>query len=140
MDQTETISELRREVAGMRFGLFLVATGGLIALALWNVFAIGNIPRMEKIFEDMLGSRDKLPELTKWIIGYGRAGAGLMPIVVVGFLTVISWSVMLLMRHTWKFLLVAIVAALLLTVHGQIIGTGLNMPLMQIIQGINEHS
>ncbi len=30
------------------------------------------VPKFEKIFEDMLGSRDKLPELTKWVIGFSR--------------------------------------------------------------------
>jgi len=30
------------------------------------------VPKFEKIFEEMLGSRDKLPELTKWVIGFSR--------------------------------------------------------------------
>ena len=30
------------------------------------------VPRFEVIFEDMLGSKDKLPELTKWVIGFSR--------------------------------------------------------------------
>jgi type IV pilus assembly protein PilC len=30
------------------------------------------VPRFETIFEDMLGSKDKLPELTKWVIGFSR--------------------------------------------------------------------
>jgi type IV pilus assembly protein PilC len=30
------------------------------------------VPKFEKIFEDMLGSKDKLPELTKAVIGFSR--------------------------------------------------------------------
>jgi type IV pilus assembly protein PilC len=30
------------------------------------------VPKFEKIFEDMLGSRDKLPEITKAVIGFSR--------------------------------------------------------------------
>ncbi len=33
------------------------------------------VPRFEAIFEDMLGSKDKLPELTKFVIGFSRTMA-----------------------------------------------------------------
>jgi hypothetical protein len=141
MDQSDTVSELRREVAGLRFGLFLTATVILGALALWNLFVAFNIPKYEKIFEDMLGSRDKLPVITKWVVDYARLGGGqLMPIAVVGAFSLGAWSVMLLTRHSWKFMLVAILAVIGLTLHGLVITAAMQFPLMQIIQGINEHS
>ena len=139
MDQSDTVGELRREIAGLRFGLFLTATVVLLALALWNLFVAWNIPKYEKIFEDMLGSRDKLPDLTKWVIGYARFGGNLMPFAAIGSFVLITWSVMLLTRHSWRFMLVAVFAIIGLTLHGLIITVAVNIPLMQIIQGINEH-
>ncbi len=139
MDETETIHQLRREVVGLRFGIFLISTAVLGAFALVNLIAVLYIPKFEKIFEDMLGSRDKLPELTKWVIGYARVGGNLMPLVVIGSFVLIAWSVMLLTRHTWKFMLVTMFAVSGLILHGLVITMALNLPLLQIIQGINEH-
>jgi hypothetical protein len=137
MDQSDTVSELRREVAGLRFGLFLTATVVLLSFALLNLLVVWNIPKYEKIFEDMLGSRDKLPELTKWVIGYGRLGGNLMPFAAIVSFVLITWSVMLLTRHSWRFMLVAIFAVFGLILHGLAITVALNMTLVQIIQGIN---
>jgi type IV pilus assembly protein PilC len=43
-----------------------------IALAIMVFLMLVIVPRFEKIFEDMLGSADKLPELTKMVIGFSR--------------------------------------------------------------------
>lgn len=43
-----------------------------IAVAIMVFLMMVIVPRFEKIFEDMLGSRDKLPELTKLVIGFSR--------------------------------------------------------------------
>jgi len=53
------------------------------------------VPRFETIFEDMLGSKDKLPELTKWVIGFSRWMWDyiwyIIAVVVTGF---VSWRAM----------------------------------------------
>jgi hypothetical protein len=137
MDQSEAVNALRREVAGLRFGIFLTATVLLAALAVWNIFVAWTIPKYEKIFEDMLGSRDKLPALTKMVIDYARLGGNLMPIAAVGAFAVGSWSMMLLMRHSWRFMLVALLAIIALILHGFIITVAINSPMIQIVEGIN---
>lgn len=43
-----------------------------IAAAIMVFLMLVIVPRFETIFEDMLGSKDKLPELTKWVIGFSR--------------------------------------------------------------------
>lgn len=43
-----------------------------IAVAIMVFLMLVIVPRFEKIFEDMLGSKDKLPELTKMVIGFSR--------------------------------------------------------------------
>jgi hypothetical protein len=136
MDQSDTVSALRREIAGLRFGLFMTATVLLAALALWNFFVVWSIPKYEKIFEDMLGSREKLPEPTKIVINYARLGGNLMPIVVVGAFALGAWSAMLLTRHSSKFMIVALLAIIVLTLHGVIVNMAMKLPAIQIFQGI----
>mgnify|MGYP000915416430 CR=1 FL=1 len=62
-----------------------------IALAIMVFLMLVIVPRFEKIFEDMLGDKNKLPELTKWVIGFSRwmgdnvlwLGLGIVVVVVV---------------------------------------------------------
>jgi len=140
MEQDSAIGDLRREVAGLRFGIFLGIVVILALLTLANLFSITFIPRYEKIFEDMLGSTSKLPELTKWIIGYGRAGNGLLPYALVFSCFALGVAIMNWMRKSWTFILVGIVTFLLLGLHMIVLNLACNMPLIQIIQGINEKS
>ncbi len=43
-----------------------------IAVGIMIFLMLVIVPKFEKIFEDMLGSKDKLPELTKFVIGFSR--------------------------------------------------------------------
>lgn len=43
-----------------------------IAVAIMVFLMLVIVPRFEKIFEDMLGDKNKLPELTKLVIGFSR--------------------------------------------------------------------
>src|SRR5882757_4938158 len=55
-------------VAAMVYPVIVMVIAVGIMIFLMTVI----VPKFEKIFEDMLGSRDKLPELTKWVIGFSR--------------------------------------------------------------------
>lgn len=44
----------------------------IIAVAIMVFLMLVIVPRFEKIFEDMLGDKNKLPELTKLVIGFSR--------------------------------------------------------------------
>jgi type IV pilus assembly protein PilC len=55
-------------VAAMVYPIIVMVIAVGIMVFLMTVI----VPKFEKIFEDMLGSRDKLPELTKWVIGFSR--------------------------------------------------------------------
>jgi type IV pilus assembly protein PilC len=53
------------------------------------------VPKFEKIFEDMLGSRDKLPELTKVVIGFSRwMQDNLLLLVAIAVAIFIGWQVL----------------------------------------------
>lgn len=138
MEQDSTVSDLRREVAGLRFGLFLMMLGLVAFVGLANLYAVVGLPRYEKIFEDMLGSKDKLPELTKLIFTYSRAGGGLLPYAVVFSLCALAFALMNWTRKSWRFMLVGMLVILLLGMHAIMLGVSMNMPLIQIIQGIND--
>ena len=55
-------------VAAMVYPIIVMVIAVGIMIFLMTVI----VPKFEKIFEDMLGSRDKLPELTKAVIGFSR--------------------------------------------------------------------
>ncbi len=55
-------------VAAMVYPIIVMIIAVLIMVFLMLVI----VPRFEKIFEDMLGSADKLPSLTKLVIGFSR--------------------------------------------------------------------
>lgn len=55
-------------VAAMVYPIIVMCIAAAIMVFLMLVI----VPRFESIFEDMLGSKDKLPELTKWVIGFSR--------------------------------------------------------------------
>lgn len=55
-------------VAAMVYPIIVMVIAVGIMVFLMTVI----VPKFEKIFEDMLGSRDKLPELTKYVIGFSR--------------------------------------------------------------------
>ncbi len=63
-----------------------------IALAIMVFLMLVIVPRFEKIFEDMLGDKNKLPQLTKLVIGTSRwVGDNILYIVAVIVVGFIVW-------------------------------------------------
>ena len=63
-----------------------------IAVAIMVFLMLVIVPRFEKIFEDMLGSADKLPELTKLVIGFSRwMGDNFLFLVIGTVVTIVGW-------------------------------------------------
>ena len=66
----------------------------IIAVAIMVFLMLVIVPKFEKIFEDMLGSRDKLPEITKIVIGFSRwMGSNFWYLVIIGALFFIFWKI-----------------------------------------------
>lgn len=137
MSLDQTVNELRNEIAAIYFALFISASIVLAVLILLNLITVFGISRYEKVFEDMLGSRDKLPDLTKLVIGYGRLAYGYMPVAILVSFGLIAWSLMMQWRRGCGFLWVAIVAVTLLSLHLYVVKQALQLPLVQIIQSIS---
>jgi type IV pilus assembly protein PilC len=53
------------------------------------------VPKFEKIFEDMLGSKDKLPDLTKFVINFSRTIQDNFILLIIGTVgAIVLWRVM----------------------------------------------
>ena len=99
------------------------------------VFLIAS-PKFEKIFEDMLGSRDKLPDLTRVILGWAR----LMQNNVLLLLPLSALPIVLLWRSRGSRLWCVLVSAasvllILISLTGVV---AMFQPLTQIIQNVSE--
>jgi len=78
-------------VAAMVYPIIVMVIAVGIMVFLMTVI----VPKFEKIFEDMLGSRDKLPELTKWVIGFSRWMQDNILILIAGVVAIfIGWQIL----------------------------------------------
>lgn len=78
-------------VAAMVYPMIVMCIAAAIMVFLMMVI----VPRFEGIFEDMLGSKDKLPELTKWVIGFSRNMFEYKWILLGGLLgTIFGWRLL----------------------------------------------
>ena len=77
-------------VAAMVYPIIVMVIAVGIMIFLMTVI----VPKFEKIFEDMLGSRDKLPPLTKYVIGFSRWIQDNLLILALGVVVmVVIWTV-----------------------------------------------
>ncbi len=78
-------------VAAMVYPLIVMFIAVAIMIFLMTVI----VPKFEKIFEDMLGSKDKLPDLTKFVIGFSRGVQdNIIPLIVGTVGSIVLWRIM----------------------------------------------
>lgn len=66
----------------------------VIAMAIMVFLMLVIVPRFEKIFQDMLGDKNKLPGLTKVVIGFSRwTSDNILYIIAVVVVSVVLWKV-----------------------------------------------
>ena len=85
----EKAQKLKNKVmAAMIYPMIVMIIASLIMVFLMLVI----VPRFEKIFEDMLGSADKLPNLTKLVMGFSRWMSSNILFIVAGIaIFVVAW-------------------------------------------------
>ena len=65
-----------------------------IAMAIMIFLMLVIVPRFEKIFEDMLGDKNKLPELTKIVIGVSRwTGDNILILIAAVVTLIVVWKI-----------------------------------------------
>ena len=127
---------LQREVKALRLMSVLLVSLVLFGLMLGNLFAVFQIPKVEKVFEELLGDRNKLPMLSKWVISYGRLGGLMLPLALVAVVPVSTSVIYVLFRKTLWAQVFAASVILFLTAHWVVIYVAMQIPLLQIIQGV----
>lgn len=130
------LHDLRKEIAQLRAMFLLLITIGLLTLMCGNLVALFQLPRSEKIFTDMLGSLDKLPQLTCQVLDYGRLQGGQVAIIAVTALPVLTLLFLFVFRRSSAMVVFAGVIMVLLVAHWLIISTAIREPMQQIITGI----
>jgi hypothetical protein len=133
----DDLAALRGEVGVLRTMVSLFFLLVLLTLLGLNLTLLWKVPQSEKIFEDMLGSKDKLPELTKAVLGYVKLGGNLWPMLFVLFPTIVC-CVLVLSRRS--IMIRAVVPALwmgFLVLHYMVVSVAVQSPMMQIIEGIS---
>jgi hypothetical protein len=134
------LQDLRRQVARLRFTVVALLGCALLFLALANLALITLAPRFELIFEEMLGSKNKLPALTKLVINYTQWFGGVIPYGVIVGVPSLCFALVLVFRKSIVPVIVSVAVMLLMIVHAPIIVLALFLPLIQIISGIGERA
>ena len=129
---------LQREVKALRLMIVLLVSFVLLGLMFGNLFAVFQIPKMVKVFEEMLGDLRKLPTLTHWVISYSRLGGAMLPYALMTVVPISTCVIYALFRRTLWAQVFAALVILFLIFHWAVLGLALQSPLLQIIQGINE--
>lgn len=135
-EDTGELNDLRKEIAQLRAMFLLLITIGLLTLMCGNLVALFQLPRSEKIFTDMLGSLDKLPQLTRQVLDYGRLQGGQVAIIAVTALPVLTLLFLFVFRRSSAMVVFAGIVMVLLVAHWLIISTAIREPMQQIITGI----
>ena len=130
------LHDLRKEIAQLRSMFLLLITIGLLTLMCGNLVALFQLPRSEKIFTDMLGSLDKVPQLTRHVLDYGRLQGGQVAIIAVTALPVLTLLFLFVFRRSSAMVVFAGVIMVLLVAHWLVIATAIREPMQQIITGI----
>jgi hypothetical protein len=84
----------------------------------------------------MLGSPDKLPQLTRQVLDYGRFQGGQVAIIAVTALPVLTLLFLFVFRRSSVMVVFAGVVMVLLVAHWLILSTAIREPMQQIITGI----
>ena len=132
---SKELEVLRKQVGQVRAMVQFTVAAVVLILAVANAKALYALPHLEKVYQDMLGSTSKLPELTQSLLLYGQ-----LPNFACWWITGGVALLPLLMMMAWKRsvfpVFVAMVVVVLLFLQWMALETGMNLPLVRVIQGI----
>lgn len=135
-EEADELHELRKEIAQLRAMFLLIITIGLLVLMIGNLVAVFQLPRMEKLFADMLGAPDKLPQVTRWVLDYGRMQGGQVAIIAVTAVPVLTMLFLFIFRRSFSIVIISGLVLMLLIAHWMIVNAAVQTPMQQIITGI----
>ena len=125
---TKELKLLEKQIRQVRGMVKLVMYAILLLLFVVNAKALYMLPYYETMLENIVGSQDKLPDLTRFIFQYqhlpNHAGLwGTAGVTLLAMLMLLAW------RRSLFPVLFAVIVAVLLGVQWAAIETGVNMGL-----------
>ncbi|QIF00512.1 hypothetical protein [Roseimicrobium sp. ORNL1] len=136
-DESAAWLQLKREIRVLRVGLFAVLGTLMAGLLVANLATVLLLSPMARVFEDMLGSASKAPQLTQMVLSYGRVSAGMLPFLVLTLVSLPACTVMVMYRRSLWPITVMGLALIFLAIHVVVVWLAMLIPLVQIIQGMN---
>jgi hypothetical protein len=132
-DDNSVLLQLRQEVRILRLMVVIVVGIVLVVLMVANLISSLRLPQAGRAFDEVIGDRNKLPELTKLVLSYGDVADGMLPIAVVVVLPVAACTVYLMFRkRLWAMFLVGS-ALLFLMTHWLLITLAIKMPMVPLV-------
>jgi hypothetical protein len=134
------VAALRHEVHELRFVLKLMWSVMVFFLGYLSFRACMSIYHFEKIFEDMLGDMNKLPDITKNLLEWSRAGGGMIApatvVLLTGLSLIVPWSLKSIRASVW----VSLICCAVLVIHTAVCWAGTFAPLITVIKGLSGSS
>lgn len=131
----QEVAQLRAEVGDLRFVIKLTWSIMVLFFSYLSFRALFAVAQFEKIFEDMLGDPDKLPEITKQVAAWSKTGV-IAPLVLL-LITFASLVAPWLIRNNRVAVVISLVASVLLLAHALICWNACFSPLITVIKSLS---
>ena len=129
---TEELAAMRREIREWGRGMRWVLVVMMVVPLYYATRVLLVAPEFEKVFEDMLGSREKLPGLTKMVIDFPA-----LFLAAIWGLSGVAVLLLFLMRSPRLVWITALLATLSLVGSTHLIVVALFAPFVQVIQNLS---
>lgn len=114
-----------------------VISVALLVLMFVNLHLVFLLPKMEHVFSKLIVPMEKLPDLSKRVLSYGRGLGRWLPLVIVTVIPLLTITLLFVYRRSSKVLILAGMVALLLIAHWMIVSLATQMPVLMIFNQIN---
>lgn len=131
----QEVAQLRAEVGDLRFVIQLTWSLMVLFFSYLSFRALFAVAHFERIFEDMLGDKNKLPDITKQVIAWSKTGV-IAPVILL-LITFSSLVAPWLIRNSRVAVVISLVASLLLLTHAVICWSASFSPLITVIESLS---
>lgn len=134
-DESSHVQKMLSELGGLMRGMGLAV---LCVLVILHLELLNSVPQAERIYLNVLKSRERLPDLTSLVIHFYGPQGGLQTLSFIVIAAMVAGYLM--MRKSpgiWEMRVIAAIL-LVLTVAWLVADYGIKLPLMTIMEKISE--
>ncbi|HYF38007.1 MAG TPA: hypothetical protein VD994_22080 [Prosthecobacter sp.] len=131
---TVDLIQLVKDVRDLRIVLRTILSVVFACISYFSFRALVSVPKFEMIFENMLGDKSKLPEISKLVIGWSRLGLVAFAIII-GFI-VTGIILITTVRNIRMAGLAFVVCGVPLLMHLLICWSATYGPLIEVVKGL----